>query len=126
MCCMSRAAPGGGRGNTNDEKGWATSCPKTPRFTNDAVGFDGPRKMQHAGLETKQALAAVNGAAALILVNDASELAKKGDPLISYAELSGASAMAFFTTVCTAPWAASLRLGIRWSPAARPASPANR
>src|SRR5204862_3612527 len=25
---------GGGRGNT-DEKGWATTCPKTPRFTND-------------------------------------------------------------------------------------------
>jgi len=26
---------GGGRGNDVDEKGWARTCPKTPRFTND-------------------------------------------------------------------------------------------
>ena len=29
------AGRGGGRGNNVDEKGWGTTCPKAPRFTND-------------------------------------------------------------------------------------------
>ena len=29
------AGRGGGRGNNLDEKGWGTTCPKAPRFTND-------------------------------------------------------------------------------------------
>lgn len=61
-----------------------------PRWSNDATPFDGSRKDQHAGLETKQSLAAANGAAALILVNDAVE-ADKGDPLMPYDLLARAS-----------------------------------
>jgi len=54
-----------------------------PRYSNEATPFDGPRKNDHAALDNKQALASVNGAAALILVNDAVEL-KAGDPLMSF------------------------------------------
>ena len=32
---------GGGRGNT-DEKGWGTTCPRAPRFTNDTVRVTAP------------------------------------------------------------------------------------
>jgi len=38
------AAPAGGRGNNNDEKGWAMTCPKTPRFTNDTSHVSAPSK----------------------------------------------------------------------------------
>src|ERR1051325_7981880 len=62
---------------------------RTPRFTNDAVGCDGPRKVQHGSFETKQSLATINGAAALILVNDESELAK-GDQLMPFQATSRA------------------------------------
>lgn len=30
-----RGGAAGGRGNTTDDKGWALTCPKTPRFTSD-------------------------------------------------------------------------------------------
>ncbi len=56
---------------------------RVPRWTNETVPFAGPRRMQHAELESKQALAAANGAAALVLVNDLSE-ANTGDKLIPY------------------------------------------
>lgn len=54
-----------------------------PRYSNEATPFDGPRKNDHAALDNKQALASVNGAAALILVNDAVEL-KDGDKLMPF------------------------------------------
>ncbi len=56
---------------------------KVPRSSNKALPFDGPRKDQHAEMETKQAFAAINGAAAVIMVNDATELAD-GDKLVPY------------------------------------------
>jgi hypothetical protein len=56
---------------------------RVPRYASKEVPFDGKRKDQHAALSTKQALAAVNGAAALLLVNDATNL-QKGDALISF------------------------------------------
>jgi hypothetical protein len=37
-----RGAGGGGRGNNVDEKGWGTTCPKTPRFTNDSSRVTAP------------------------------------------------------------------------------------
>jgi hypothetical protein len=61
----------------------------TPRYSNAATPFDGPRKDQHAAFETKQALAAANGAAALILVNDEIEL-KGGDALMPFGATSRA------------------------------------
>jgi hypothetical protein len=39
-----RGAGGGGRGNTMDEKGWALSCPKAPRFFNDTSRASVPSK----------------------------------------------------------------------------------
>jgi carboxypeptidase Q len=33
---------GAGRGNNADAKGWATTCPKTPRFTNDSSRVTAP------------------------------------------------------------------------------------
>jgi hypothetical protein len=58
-----------------------------PRWANDATPFDGQRKNQHAELENKQALAAIHGALALILVNDAPE-AKGGDALVPFNTLA--------------------------------------
>jgi Peptidase family M28/PDZ domain/PA domain len=60
---------------------------KVPRWTSKDAPFDGSRKDQHADMENKQALATINGALALILVNDSSDLAD-GDKLIPYAQLS--------------------------------------
>jgi hypothetical protein len=60
---------------------------KVPRWTNKDTPFDGGRKDQHAELENKQALATINGAAGVILVNDASDL-PDGDKLIPYETLS--------------------------------------
>ena len=37
-----RGAGGGGRGNSLDEKGWGTTCPKTPRFTSDSSRVTAP------------------------------------------------------------------------------------
>jgi carboxypeptidase Q len=37
-----RGAGGGGRGNNLDEKGWGTTCPKTPRFTSDSSRVTAP------------------------------------------------------------------------------------
>jgi hypothetical protein len=54
-----------------------------PRWGNNNVPFDGKRKDEHAALETKQGLAEANGAAGVILVNDASEL-PGGDKLIPF------------------------------------------
>ncbi len=59
----------------------------TPRWANAAMPFDGPRKDQHAGLQTKHDLATAHGAAAFILVNDTTEAAK-GDALLPFAYLS--------------------------------------
>jgi hypothetical protein len=44
---LSAALFGGGqrgaaRGNNADAKGWATTCPKTPRFTNDTSRATAP------------------------------------------------------------------------------------
>jgi carboxypeptidase Q len=38
------APAGGGRANNNDEKGWGSTCPKTPRFTNDTSRVTAPSK----------------------------------------------------------------------------------
>lgn len=59
---------------------------KTPRYNSTDVPFDGPRKDDHAGLETKQALAESNRAAAVIVVNDATEAAG-GDKLMPFNRL---------------------------------------
>jgi hypothetical protein len=56
---------------------------RVPRWSNDAMPFDGPRKTQHAEFENKQAQAALHEAAALILVNDLTEL-KFGDGLQAF------------------------------------------
>jgi hypothetical protein len=61
---------------------------KVPRFSNKLLPFDGDKKDGHAALLTKQALAEANKAAAVLLVNDASELAD-GDKLISFASMPG-------------------------------------
>jgi hypothetical protein len=55
---------------------------RTPRWNNKDLPFDGPRKDEHAALDTKQALAQANGAVAVLLVNDTSEL--PGDVLINF------------------------------------------
>ena len=47
--------------------------------------FDGQRKDEHAGLETKQALAESNRAAAVIVVNDGTEA--DGDKLMPFNRL---------------------------------------
>jgi hypothetical protein len=65
---------------------------RLPRYASKEVPFDGTRKDQHAALDNKQALAAVHGAAALLLVNDATELRDKGDPLMSFATTARADA----------------------------------
>jgi hypothetical protein len=48
---------------------------RVPRWANDATPFDGVRKNDHAGLDNKQALASINGAAGLIMINDLTEQA---------------------------------------------------
>src|SRR5262249_38656450 len=63
----------------------------TPRWTNEFAPFDGGRKQQHADLIRRQALAEANGAAAVIVVNSASEGAK-GDPLAPFGYLRGGGA----------------------------------
>jgi hypothetical protein len=56
---------------------------RTPRFANEHAPFDGDRKDQHAGLETKLANAETHKAAAVLIVNDGSDLAK-GDKLMPF------------------------------------------
>lgn len=59
---------------------------RTPRYGSKELPFDGPRRDQHAALDNKQALAELNKAAAVLLVNDASELNPKtgGDRLMPF------------------------------------------
>src|SRR5205085_12062037 len=54
---------------------------RTPRWGNNSAPFDGARQTYHAELEDKLALAAIHGAAALIMINDASE---PNDTLMSF------------------------------------------
>jgi hypothetical protein len=51
---------------------------RTPRWSSKELSFDGKRKEEHAGLETKLALAGANKAAAILLINDTSELPNDG------------------------------------------------
>jgi hypothetical protein len=60
---------------------------KTPRYDNADAPFDGPRQEEHATFERKQALAEINKAAAVIVVNDQSEVAG-GDKLTKFENLS--------------------------------------
>jgi hypothetical protein len=62
----------------------------TPRWNNKDSSFDGARAAEHAGLEKKQALAEVNKAAAVLLVNDRTE-APAGDKLMAFNQLAGAT-----------------------------------
>ncbi len=55
---------------------------RVPRWNSKELPFDGARKDEHAALETKQALAEASQAAAILLVNDASEL--PGDKLMNF------------------------------------------
>ena len=61
---------------------------RVPRWNSMELPFDKDKKDQHAGLLTKQALAEANKAAAVLLVNDASELSK-GDKLIPFGYIPG-------------------------------------
>ena len=54
---------------------------RTPRWGNKDAPFDGTRQTYHAELENKLALAAIHGAAAVIMINDASE---PNDTLMSF------------------------------------------
>jgi hypothetical protein len=56
---------------------------RLPRWSSDAAPFDAAAKADHADLQNKLALAAINGAAAVLLVNDATELPSK-DPLVPF------------------------------------------
>ncbi len=56
---------------------------RAPRWSSKELPFDGKRKDEHATLENKLGLAEANKAAAVILVNDASEL-PAGDPLSKF------------------------------------------
>jgi hypothetical protein len=60
----------------------------TPRWSNKEVPFDGPRRDEHAALVKKQALAEANKAAAVLLVNDQTELAN-GDNLLPFGYIPG-------------------------------------
>jgi hypothetical protein len=60
----------------------------TPRAGNKNVPFDGGRQDQHASLPHKQSLAEANKAAAVILVNDHSEV-EGGDKLTPFSYLAG-------------------------------------
>jgi hypothetical protein len=62
---------------------------RTPRWSNRFLAFDGVRKEEHASLERKVALARVNKAAAILIVNDRSE-ASKGDPFMTFEYTSAA------------------------------------
>ncbi len=62
----------------------------TPRWSNKDAPFDGAKKDSHAGLEKKQALAELNKAAAVLMVNDRSE-APNGDLLMPFNYLVSAS-----------------------------------
>jgi hypothetical protein len=59
---------------------------RTPRFANKKTPFDGERRDQHASLENKVANAVLHKAAAVILVNDASE--PGADKLLPFAYLA--------------------------------------
>jgi hypothetical protein len=66
---------------------------RTPRWSNEYLPFDGDKKISHAELQNKQALAIANKAAAVILVNDRTE---EGDKLLAFgflAELGGPGAI---------------------------------
>src|SRR5260370_5119001 len=56
---------------------------RTPRAKNESVPFDSDKKDDHAGLLKKQALAESSRAAAVLLVNDSTELAQ-GDKLMPF------------------------------------------
>jgi hypothetical protein len=62
---------------------------KTPRYDNEKVPFDADRRERHASLENKIANAEVHKAAAVLLVNDSTELGK-GDKLIPFAMTASA------------------------------------
>lgn len=59
---------------------------RTPRYASKELPFDGARRDQHASLDNKQAVATLNKAAAVLLVNDSSELNPKtgGDRLMPF------------------------------------------
>jgi hypothetical protein len=57
---------------------------RVPRWDNDQVPFDGKAKDNHAALITKFGNAESHRAAAVLLVNDSSELATKGDELLPF------------------------------------------
>lgn len=60
----------------------------TPRWNSKDLPFDGPRREEHASLERKQALAESNKAAAVLVVNDATEL-PTGDKLMPFSYIAG-------------------------------------
>jgi hypothetical protein len=57
---------------------------RVPRYDNAQVPFDGQAKDNHAALVTKFANAESRRAAAVLLVNDSSEIPAKGDELLSF------------------------------------------
>jgi hypothetical protein len=61
---------------------------RVPRWNNKDLPFDGDKKDQHAALVTKQGLAEANKAAAVLLVNDASDLGQ-GDKLMPFGYVPG-------------------------------------
>ncbi|HMF18365.1 MAG TPA: M28 family peptidase [Gemmataceae bacterium] len=65
---------------------------RVPRWNSKELPFDKEKKDQHAGLLTKQALAEANKAAAVLLVNDASDL-PGGDKLMPFSYIPGSSAI---------------------------------
>ncbi len=69
---------------------------KTPRWGNKEAPFDGEKKDQHAALAPKLTLAEMQGAAAVVLVNDSGT---DGDKLESFADM----AKGFSTSASTIP-----------------------
>jgi hypothetical protein len=63
----------------------------TPRWNSKELPFDGPRAAEHAELPKKQALAESRKAAAVIVVNDVTEVAG-GDKLMTFDYLKSAAA----------------------------------
>jgi hypothetical protein len=61
---------------------------RTPRYDNNAVPFDGSRRDQHASLQNKLANAETHRAAAVLLVNDRTDL-ERGDRLLPFNALAG-------------------------------------
>jgi hypothetical protein len=66
---------------------------RTPRWNNADAPFDGDKKDEHAALLRKQALAEKSKAAAVLLVNDASDLSE-GDKLMPFGYIPGSSDIA--------------------------------